>query len=80
MISKTVKSSNLDTLDYDEKTQKLIVTFISGGVYEYSNVEPEIFDAIISEKFTNQKGQPSCGATFVKLIKNNPKYKYKKIN
>lgn len=80
VISKTVNSSNISTIDYNDETQKMIVAFKSGGIYEYSNVEKEIFQAIIDERFTNQKGEPSIGGSFIKLVKNNPKYTFKKIN
>ena len=79
VTSKTVNSSNLSRLDYDDETKILTVTFKGGGVYEYYDVEEAIFQAIINERFTNQKGEPSVGGSFVKLVKNNTSYKWKKI-
>ena len=80
MIEKKVKSSNVDTLMYDKETKTLTVVFLSGGVYEYYNVPEEIFQAIIDEKFTNQKGEPSVGGTLNKLVIKNSSYTWKKIN
>lgn len=79
-IVKSVNSSNLSTLTYYPDEQILLVEFLSGGLYEYHGVEREIFDTIIEERFTNQKGEPSCGASFIKLVKNNPKYKFRKVS
>lgn len=80
-ISKTVNSSNLSSLEFnddDPKNTVMTVTFKSGGVYEYYKVPMEIFNAIVEEKLTNQKGEPSSGATFIRLVKNQ-NYKYVKV-
>lgn len=79
-ITKTVNSSNLSTIGYDDETNIMTVTFKSGSVYEYYKVEPEIVQAILDERFTNQDGKPSVGGSFSKLVRNNPNYKWKKIH
>ena len=75
-----VSSSNIDEIEFIPDTNTLIVTFKGGNRYKYTGVKREIYDAIVEEKFTNQKGEPSSGATFIKLVKDNPNYKYIKIN
>lgn len=34
----TAQSSHLQSYDYDEETQTLLVTFTNGDIYRYSNV------------------------------------------
>ena len=80
IITKQVASSNLDTLEYNDEEKTMTVTFISGGVYIYYNIPKDVFQAIIDAKFTNRQGVASSGATFIKLVKNNPAYTFKKLN
>lgn len=80
ILTKTVNSSNLSSISYDTEKQTLTVTFKSGSTYEYYKVEQEVYQAIADERFTNQDGRPSSGSTFIKLVRNNPSYKWKKLN
>ena len=41
-----VKSSNLDSIGYNESDRKLRVLFKGGRLYEYSNVPIDIFIAL----------------------------------
>jgi hypothetical protein len=49
-----VASSNLQSIRYSEKKEELTVTFRSGGIYRYFDVEPE---TIAELKFADSKGQ-----------------------
>jgi hypothetical protein len=44
----SVKSSNIKSIGYDEKTKTLHVEFSSGGIYEYADVSPEKHTALMS--------------------------------
>lgn len=65
-----VTSSNLKAIGYDKDTRVLIVEFLTGGVYEYSNVEESVY--------VNFLTAPSPGRYFLQEVKN--KYEHKKIN
>ena len=43
-----IKSSNIDSIGYDENKKVLEIEFKSGGVYQYANVSKEIFAALMS--------------------------------
>lgn len=43
MINITIQSSNLSSASYNTETEALIVTFISGGIYEYEKVPWSVF-------------------------------------
>lgn len=62
-----VESSNVASVGYDEKVME--VEFKNGGVYQYFQVEREIFDAMLA---SNSKGQ------FLNKIKGN--YMYRKVS
>lgn len=66
MIEKEVKSSNISSIGYIYEEKKLIVKFKTGGIYEYQNVDSNIYESLISA--------PSVGSYFHKNIKN--KYNY----
>jgi len=50
----TPESSNIDRFKYDEGNQVLAVEFKHGGVYEYFDVPPSIFEQMQS---ASSKGQ-----------------------
>ncbi len=63
-------SSVVDTIDYFPENLTLRVTFISGLIYDYKNVPPEVFKAL---KIAGSKGR------FLNFhIKG--KYEYDRIN
>lgn len=64
-----VKSSQLQEVEYDSETSKLIVTFNNGSKYSYDDVPEKVFIELVSA--------PSIGSYFIKNIKS--KYKYTKI-
>jgi len=41
-------SSNLDSVWYNTKTEKLRVKFLSGGIYQYTDVPEEIYEELIN--------------------------------
>jgi hypothetical protein len=43
-----VDSSMIDSVGYDEKKQILEVEFNHGGIYEYYDVEKEVFDDLMN--------------------------------
>ena len=65
-----VVSSNIESIGYLESTKTLMVEFKGGSLYEYNDVEEEIFNQIINAD--------SVGSTFNKLIKNGG-YTYSKL-
>ena len=44
MIRKSVKSSNVVSVGYDEDNKVLEVEFIRSGVYRYSNVPKRVYE------------------------------------
>ena len=40
---KEVKSSNIKSIGYDQRSRLLVIEFLSGSVYEYYNVPQEIY-------------------------------------
>lgn len=64
-----VKSSNINSIGYDEKNKTLEIEFHSGGIYQYLNVEKELYDNIMSAS--------SKGGFFHRFIKD--KYHTKKV-
>jgi len=62
-----VKSSNIDHLEYDKETNKLIVAFKNGTRYSYDDVPEKAFNAL--------KDAESVGSFFAKEVKS--KYKHK---
>lgn len=43
-----VSSSNIESVGYDKDTKTLEVAFHSGSVYQYLNVEPEIYSNMLT--------------------------------
>lgn len=52
-----VPSTNIASIGYDEATETLEVEFLSGSIYQYYNVPPNIYEQIMQEgskgKFLN---------------------------
>ena len=69
MERKSVSSSNLNSVGYNEGEQILEIEFNSGGVYQYFNVPAEKYQSLMSAS--------SHGKYFAAFIKN--VYRYKKI-
>lgn len=67
---KQVKSSQLQEVEYDSETSKLIVTFNNGSKYSYDDVPEKVFVELVSAD--------SIGSFFNREIKS--KYKYTKIS
>lgn len=65
-------SSNLKSIAYNKKTKILVVTFRSGSIYEYRNVEADLIEEL---KFAESRGR-----FFIQHIVRHPeKYPYRKI-
>ncbi len=64
-----VKSSNITSIDYNEKEQILIIEFIGGGKYIYNKLPKDIYNSFIKAE--------SKGKFFFKNIKG--KFEFKKI-
>ena len=45
----SVASSNIASIGYDEATQTLEVEFLSGAVYQYYNVPPNMHEQLMAE-------------------------------
>lgn len=43
-----VESSNIDAIGFENNI--LIVRFMSGSVYSYSNVEPEVYESFLNSE------------------------------
>ena len=48
MIRKSVKSSNVISVGYDEKEKTLEVEFTKGGVYQYYNVAYTTYERLLT--------------------------------
>lgn len=67
-----VKSSNIAALGFEPERKVMTVQFNSGTKYEYSNVEEDLFQEILTAE--------SVGRAFDKLVKSQPiKYPYAKV-
>ena len=42
-----LNSSALASATYDDETQDLSITFVNGGTYDYHNVSPGDFEALV---------------------------------
>lgn len=66
-----VKSSQISAIGYEEPAKKLVVQFISGGTYQYSNVTAKQHASIMAADSVGKALGP---------IKSNPKaYPFKKV-
>lgn len=67
-----VNSSQISGYHYNAQLQTLSIRFNRGGVYEYSNVPPEVSAQVFNAV--------SVGSEFSRVIKTNPgKYPFRKI-
>jgi len=48
MEMQPVTSSQVDSIGYDEESQTMHVQFHKGGLYEYSDVTPEIHNQLLN--------------------------------
>ena len=64
-----VESSNLASVGYDEATKTLEIQFHSGGIYEYDDVEKEIYDDLMNAE--------SKGRYFMSMIRGG--YSYSRV-
>ena len=48
MKMQLVKSSNVRAVGYDLETKTLQVEFMSGGIYQYAGVPPEMYTDLLS--------------------------------
>jgi KTSC domain len=46
MLRRVVESSSLRSIGYDKRTRALEVEFLSGAVYSYAEVPPELWQAL----------------------------------
>ena len=67
---KSLNSSNLSGVHYDDETNTLTVEFKSGGRYAYGGVPREHYDGLL--------GAESHGSYFHKHIRRNQDYKWRK--
>jgi len=70
MKHKTVQSSNLKMVGYDEENNILEIVFKSGSIYQYAPVEKSTYEGLLSAS--------SKGKYFFSHIKNAP-YKVSRI-
>lgn len=68
---KTLNSSNLSGVHYDDATQTLTVEFASGGRYSYGGVAREHYDGLLNAE--------SHGKYFHKHIRGNQDFKWRKL-
>jgi len=61
-----VSSSNLSSVGYDEEDRVLEIEFNSGGVYQYYDVPPRIYEGLMNAS--------SHGSYFHREIKGNYRY------
>lgn len=66
----TVKSSQIKEIGHEPTTNTLAIRFNSGGLYHYTGVDADAFNALHKA--------PSIGSHFGKSIKG--KYEFKKID
>jgi hypothetical protein len=48
MERQPVKSSNVESVGYDQEEKTLEVKFKSGGVYQYAGVQPEMYADLLA--------------------------------
>lgn len=68
-IFKTLDSSNIRAIDYDNITDKLRIFFVSGYAYDFFGVPQNVVNALLQA--------PSAGRYFHKYIKDS--YPYQKV-
>lgn len=68
-----VKSSQILSVGYDMKTETLYIEFHNWNVYEYKDVPVDVWQILTSPS-------TSVGSYFIKEIKPEGRYEYKKID
>ena len=63
-----VKSRDVKSVGYDERTQTLEVEFLSGGIYEYSRVSEQVYEELLQAD--------SKGKYFRRYVRDNLEYSY----
>lgn len=71
-----VQSSNVESFDYDEETQRLLVRFRSGRVYRYADVPSE---AVSSLSAALEDADASFGQAFNRIIRS-AGYNYEEVS
>ena len=56
-----LRSSNLNSAEYDAETRQLTIQFKGGGVYTYADVDESVYEGLLAA--------PSPGAYFAANIK-----------
>jgi len=69
MIRQPVSSTNIRSIGYDPESKTLEIEFHSGGIYQYFEVSPSVYRALMSAS--------SHGKYFHRHVKN--VYRYVKI-
>ncbi len=64
MERQKVESSMLREVGYDPETRTLEVEFTSGGVYEYYDVPPEVYDGLLRAESYGQYFQANIRDTY----------------
>ncbi|MBS1797414.1 MAG: KTSC domain-containing protein [Acidobacteria bacterium] len=70
MDRKFVDSSSLEWVGYDAEKELLVIRFVSGGLYEYSEVPADVYEALMAAE--------SKGRFFRSRIRG--EYDYVKLN
>ncbi len=70
MMRQPVQSSNLKSIGYDEHQKILEIEFLSGGIYQYTNVSKKMFVDLMSAS--------SKGKFFAQFIKDH--FPTRKVN
>ena len=69
MERRTVESSNISEVGYDEGSQTLEVLFRNGRMYQYFDVPPEVYQELVQSK--------SCGRYLSQQVKG--RYRYARV-
>ena len=72
MKKKSVESTNLEWVAYDEETATLYISFYSGKAYSYTRISPTLYKGLLTAD--------SVGAYFYHHIKNNPIIKCEEVD
>lgn len=70
-MKESVKSSNVEAMDYDEKTEVMTIFFKGGSAYEYSGVK---------KQFSEDLKRASSFGKLLHILKKQWNWQYKKIS
>jgi hypothetical protein len=48
LIRRSLKSTAISTVEYDDESQTMTVTFVNGRSYDLSGVPPDLFEGLCS--------------------------------